>query len=201
VEKNRLIAFGCSFTYGVGLPDCFDKYNGAGPEPSKVGWVQLLADKLNRIAHNKSTPGSSNLEILNNILKFDFEENDIVVVMWSMPNRDVYFRKFPVNKDLQIGPWASDSISKRWIETMDEHDQGVKSWINAHHADLLFKSKNLKYLHIPCFPKAWTPYKPNYITIDNMDMEGLVKIDQGLDAHPGVESNKLTADKIFNLLS
>jgi hypothetical protein len=198
--SNRLIAFGCSFTFGVGLPDCF-KHQGAEKIPSKLGWVQILADKMNLTAHNMSKPGSSNLEILDNILKFKFEESDIVVVMWTMPTRELYLRRFPVKKDLQMGPWNTDSISKRWIESLDDHDQGVKSWINAHHADLVLKQNNVKYLHIPCFPKAWDPHKPDYINIDNMDMTGLIKVDEGLDPHPGIESNKLTADKIFNLLN
>jgi len=200
MEKNRLVAFGCSFTYGSGLPDCFHPVHGQGKHPSKFGWVQLLADKLNLTAHNMSIPGSSNLQILYNILKFDFRENDTVVVMWSLPTRDLYFKKYAFNREFQLGLWKLDRLSKRWIESLDEHDQGVKSWVSMHHADLLLKTKNVKYLHIPSHPKELISHKPKFIEIDNIDLTGLVQVDQGLDPHPGVESNKLTAEKIYNIL-
>jgi hypothetical protein len=201
MEKNRLVAFGCSFTYGSGLPDCFDPVHGQGKYPTKIGWVQLLADKLNLTAHNMGISGASNLQILYNMLKFDFQENDTVVVMWSLTNRDVYFRKETLAPVVQLGAWKSiDVLSKRWLESLDDYDQGVKSWITINHADLLLKSKKVKYLHIPSHPRDLVPYKPDFINIDNIDLGGLIKVDVGLDPHPGVESNKLTAEKIYNIL-
>ena len=200
MEKNRLIAFGCSFTYGSGLPDCFHPVRGQGKHPSKVGWVQLLADKLDLTAHNMSVPGSSNLEILYNLLKFEFKKTDTVVVMWSLPNRDLFFKKYSFKHEFQLGLWKLDKLSTRWINSLDEHDQGIKSWVNMHHADAILKQTGVKYLHIPSHPKELIPHRPKFISIDNLDLEGLIQVDTGLDPHPGVESNKLTAEKIYNIL-
>lgn len=200
MEKNRLIAFGCSFTYGSGLPDCYHPKHGQGKHPSKQGWVALLSEKMNLEACNMAIPGSSNLQILYNILKFNFKSTDTVVVMWSMPNRDLYFKRYHPKKEYQLGLWKNSWLARRWMSTLDEHDLGVKTWIYMHHADLLLKSKNVKYLHIPSHPDEITDHKPKFINIDNIDLSGLVCVDHALDPHPGIESNKLTAEKIYQIL-
>jgi hypothetical protein len=201
MEKNRLVAFGCSFTYGSGLPDCFHPVRRTGRYPSKVGWVQLLADRLNLSAHNMGVPAASNLEILYNVLNFEFKKTDTVVIMWTLPNRDLFFKKYSFKyKFQQLGLWNTDKLSKRWMESLDEHDQGVKSWINMHHADLVLKQAGVNYLHIPSHPRELVAHRPTFINIDNLDLGGLVDVDSGLDPHPGVESNKLTAEKIYNIL-
>ena len=57
---KRLITFGCSNTYGHGLPDCHVPPNEAGPNPSKVAWPQLLADRRGLECVNLGQPGGSN---------------------------------------------------------------------------------------------------------------------------------------------
>ena len=53
---DRLVAFGCSNTYGEGLPDCWVDKNGDpsrtkagfhGPKPSKLAWPRLMANNMN----------------------------------------------------------------------------------------------------------------------------------------------------------
>ena len=73
---QRLITFGCSYAYGTGLEDCknwfFNQFHHL--KPSKLGWAQTLANKLDIELVNKSFPGSSNIEVLYSILKFDFKK-------------------------------------------------------------------------------------------------------------------------------
>ena len=45
---DRLVAFGCSYTYGHGLPDCIMAKGRAGKRPSKFAWPYLLAKKLDK---------------------------------------------------------------------------------------------------------------------------------------------------------
>ena len=83
---NRLVAFGCSHTYGEGLKDCW--VNGkAGKLPSKYAWPQLLADRLKRRCFNKSMEGASNKFIWHKILNTEFTDKDIVVILWTYYNR------------------------------------------------------------------------------------------------------------------
>ena len=98
---QRLITFGCSYAYGTGLEDCknwfFNQFHHL--KPSKLGWAQTLANKLDIELVNKSFPGSSNIEVLYSILKFDFKKDDVAVIMWSHYVRDMLFNnqhKFPL---------------------------------------------------------------------------------------------------------
>lgn len=85
---SRLIAFGCSHTFGVGLPDCYNrKKRISGKYPSKLAWPQILADKLELKCINLGEGGSSNKKILYRILSFDFKQDDTVLVLWSYPIR------------------------------------------------------------------------------------------------------------------
>jgi hypothetical protein len=88
---NRLIVFGCSYTYGHGLQDCIAS-NGSAPGlyPSKFAWPQLVANVANLECINQSDPGSSNQQILWQIERFDFEVNDTVIIHWSFCNRAMY---------------------------------------------------------------------------------------------------------------
>ena len=74
----RLVAFGCSHTYGEGLEDCWNwETRKAGPVASKFAWPQILANLLKRECVNLGRRGASNKEILHNIQMFDFEKDDI----------------------------------------------------------------------------------------------------------------------------
>jgi hypothetical protein len=46
----RIIAFGCSYTYGHGLPDCLDDDKiTQGPTHSNLAYPSILAEKLFRL--------------------------------------------------------------------------------------------------------------------------------------------------------
>lgn len=99
---GNLVVFGDSFTYGHGLPDCHIDPFFPGPLPSKMGWPNLLANKLNLSnTVNLSTPGASNRYILHKVGSYDqYEKNDIVLVQFSFCNRDSYFNKSNILKNL-----------------------------------------------------------------------------------------------------
>jgi hypothetical protein len=69
---SRLVAFGCSYTYGKDLE-----------KPNQDSWPSVLAGLLNLECVNQSIVGAGNLEILWNILNFDFQDDDQVFIMWS----------------------------------------------------------------------------------------------------------------------
>ena len=208
---NRLITFGCSYTYGIGLPDCWkDPCN-----QSKMGWPNLVSDKLNVELINISASGASNFEILHNIINFDFLDSDIVVIMWTHYARDILFKSWIKTDPLvRLGPWTTGvgswfrqlidthvAVGKDWIENMNEETFALKSWAYIHHADLYLKSKNIRYIHFPAAPNELLTYPVNY-KIDNLHLCGIVRIDLGRDKlHPGVESNKHTADLIYKKLN
>lgn len=197
----RLIAFGCSFTYGQSMPDCFKGKDIHIPadEPSKFAWPAVLSNMLGVECVNQSKCGASNLEILYRILDFKFKKDDIVVIMWSMPDRDLFFRQIwgPFR---QLGVWMSDRLAKKWITSVDEYDYIQRAWIYMHHADLYLKTLNIQYIHYPAHVPKIESLLSNII-IDNLHLNGQVVCDYALDGiHSGIESHKQTAIIIFNIL-
>ena len=73
---SRLVAFGCSYTYGYGLSDCHIEPNKPGPNPSKLAWPSLLANMLDLEVVNCSNIGASNIHILWRLINFDFKNDD-----------------------------------------------------------------------------------------------------------------------------
>ena len=73
---SRLITFGCSNTYGQGLVD-----------REKNVWGACVSRALNRQHVNMGVPGSSNKYIAYNITKFEFLKEDLVLILWTFPER------------------------------------------------------------------------------------------------------------------
>ena len=203
---GRLITFGCSYTYGTGLPDCknwmFDKLHNL--KPSEMGWASLLADKLDLELINESFPGSSNTEIMYNVLKHKYKQDDVVVIMWTHYVRDMLFNsvhKYPFFRD-RLGPWAKTHKERLWAEYLSEKDYAMKSWFHIHHADLHLQKQGVKYIHYPATPKELNKYKLEYVDINNYYSDGFEYVDKADDElHPGVESNKILADKMYRILN
>ena len=202
----RLITFGCSCAFGQGLADCLntDFLDIHSSSPSQLGWPSQVGQKLGVPVINKSWPAASNMEILYNILEFDYQEGDIVVIMWSNYLRDVYFTslfKFPFFRR-RLGVWKKTALARKWIDNMSEQDYIKKSWIYIHHAGLHLKNKNIKYIHYPAYPKELDKHKLPFLDIENYYSDGAVYNDIALDgSHPGPESHKLMAERIFNIIN
>ena len=102
----RLVAFGCSQTYGHGLPDCEDP-NLNNTKPSQFAWPALI-DK-NSI--NLSVPGGSNKLAVYKALKFDWQADDIAVFAWTYINRSAVVGE----KIINLGTWSSvDKNVQTW---------------------------------------------------------------------------------------
>ena len=203
---QRLITFGCSYTYGTGLEDCknwfFNQFHHL--KPSKLGWAQTLANKLEMELVNKSFPGSSNMEILYTILKFDFKKDDTVIIMWSHFVRDMLFNnqhKFPLFRD-RLGPWNKTHQERKWVEFLDEKDYAMKSWFNIQHADLHLNKLGVRYIHYPATPNELERHKIDFINVSNWHNDGITIYDKATDdMHPGQESNNAVAEKMYRILN
>lgn len=205
----RLITFGCSFTYGQGLPGCKlgNNYSKISNSPSELAWPALLGNLLKLETINKGIPGASNLEILYQILNFKFNKDDIIVIMWSLSDRDLFFisNKNKFKPYRQLGLWLTNKTGFvfKWLQNFNVVDQIVKSWIYMNHADLYLSSNNLKYIHFPAKPSELLEYKPSFIdNIKNLYLNGQSYIDTcENDPHPGPRSHELTANTIYKILN
>lgn len=95
---RRLVAFGCSYTYGHSLEDCFQPPNLAGPLPSKMAWPNTLASHLGiETVVNNGVCGASNKKIWKSVMDFEFEPEDFVIINWSFIARNIFFDENPHN--------------------------------------------------------------------------------------------------------
>lgn len=196
--QKRLITFGCSYTYGHGLDDCFVPPIHAGKSPSKLAWPSLVSNSMNFELVNNSQCGSSNLEILFRILQFNFISTDQIIIMWSFPDRDMVFRNGSI---LQI-IWQDKSIFKHWSEVHTEEDMAIRTWFYIQHSSLFLQSKNLKYYNIFANYNYLKNYRPNFMEIDFLDYDMSEKLDYALDnKHPGPITHKRLAERIMKKLS
>jgi hypothetical protein len=133
-------------TYGAGLSDCFIPPDRPGPFPSKKAWPFLIADALGIECVNQARTGSSNKEIWNNIVSFDFQKDDMVFVMWSYPERSCVLDPGK-DKSQQIGPWSEDQelFYKRFYS---KYDADAMSKLFVSHADMFLANKGIRVFNL-----------------------------------------------------
>ena len=153
---SRLIAFGCSFTYGHGLEDCIVFPHDPGPVASKTAWPNSLGKllKVDEII-NQSLPGASNKLIWKTIVDFNFKQDDLVFINWTDFNRHCFFRN-NIEKatgagfydDLHIGSWIKDKSSKSYYKYLySELDSTLEFLNRADHSKRYLDSLNIKNFH------------------------------------------------------
>lgn len=124
---NKLIAYGCSHTYGWGLSEDERYWNWEDKETgrAKPGYASpyafpsILAEKLGLECDNKAIPGGSCKEIMLNILETDFSSTDTVLVAWTMAARHCLVRN-EIPRITRIGPWSArqedtGNLVNRWF--------------------------------------------------------------------------------------
>lgn len=196
--KNKLVTFGCSFTFGHGLSDCHVSPDYPGPTPSIYAWPSIVSNSLNNRLDNISRCGASNLEILYKILNYNFNNNDLVVVMWSKPDRDLIFKDQSM---IPLGVWDTDTLTKDWLNVHSEEDLATRSWLYIHHASLYFKEKQIKHYNIFAHLHFLKKHKPSFLNIDYLEIEMGEGIDKALDGkHPGPKTHKMIADQLLTAI-
>lgn len=139
---KRLVAFGCSLTYGHGLADCYLPNGREGPNPSVQAWPFLVARHYGIAIDNQGISGGSNKEIFNTLRKYDFQKGDCVIVLWSYINRSCTIYPDYVDK---YGPWIHSTRSKNWIKhVFNDHDSTIECLNYDEHARLYLNSKKIK---------------------------------------------------------
>lgn len=143
---TRLVAFGCSYTYGHSLEDCHIPPNLQGHYPSKTAWPNKLAEHLGiSEVVNNGICGASNKSIWKNVVEFDFIENDIVVINWTFLTRHSFFNVNP-DEDLFILP---RDLSYKWFyeNLYSNYDSILELLCRADHAKRYLDSRNIRNFH------------------------------------------------------
>ena len=211
---NKLFAFGCSHTYGHGLPDCIEQNNAPGPNPSKLGWVQKTGDLLDKEVINKGECGSSNKEILWNLIQhIDLidPEHDTLIIQWSYFERTMIIKHDPKRADefyaYKLAPWAKHNDNKIYYKYLHSQiDDICSTALYINHAYMLTKHYNFKKVVMSAPPDSSGTTKFYRKKFKELLLPGLdlieknvtdLEIDRASDGtHAGVKTNQLYAEKL-----
>lgn len=199
---SRLITFGCSYTYGHGLQDCHIEPNIYGPSYSRLAWPSLLSNMLGVELVNCGKPGVSNLYILWNLLNFDFQENDLCVIMWTHYGRHPFTN---LKYDSSIIDWDDfDSSVIKKLPALDAENIIIKNHMSMHHAYTHLLSKNIQQYFVIGSSDGLL-YKQPKLKIPSLDYEITInkfQVDKALDnMHPGPQTHLAIAKELFNKIN
>jgi len=211
---GRLIAFGCSNTYGEHLPDNHSlPYN---THPSKYAWPSVLAKKLGRESVNMGEGGASNKKICFNIHNFNFEEEDLVVILWTYHNRSCILHEDPerivrlIHTDISqkhspLPLGVPQKVTKLYYKLFEnEYDSWYDQYCRVNLAKNYLDSLNIKNNSFLTSDYQQTNLKEprwNTVYLETLDMPSLCLADRALDdLHPGIKSHEAIAAKILKYM-
>ena len=205
---NRLIAFGCSHTFGHGLSDCWiEKEKTHGVYPSKYAWPTILARHMNRFPVNMGICGAAANQISNNIVRYNYRKNDIVVVLWTHTNRhSVVYQNGSAS---QMSAYAAtlNKKSKIWLKNFyDEYDSLINYASSIITAQKFLEKNNIPSMHfiVEDIQSDVEKYKVNkFFELIDLDNNGIFFYDNPIrdvaldNAHLGPETHKWFAQEIY----
>ena len=198
---SRLVAFGCSFTFGDSLEDTLDN-----TRPSKLAWPNLVANKMNLDCDNQAVCGLSNLGIVDKIINYKFDETDIVLVMWTFFERDLLWQDDGTSYNLTWNLSNSELVDS-WATTHTVRDRRIRAWYNMHHVYHYLKALGLRFYFLHTSQeKGFLSIKPtwaeniNFLPTKFTDF--MNRFPKALDnSHPGSKSHEFLASFVFQYIN
>ena len=194
---SRIIAFGCSFTYGDGLQDCWSVEGYPGKTHSKLSWPNKLGLLLNIPVINAAASGASNKQIWNTVVNFKLQKNDIVIILWSHFERHCIIHKDNITK---FSVWNNDKISKQYFKIVyDFFDLKNDFHLYSNHSKFYLDKLKIKNYHLSSSNKllykmpAWNSVAFLPIYMETIMSEFPTALD---NAHPGEKAHMHFAEKL-----
>ena len=194
---KRLVAFGCSLTYGQYLDDRHTQ-----------SWPAQLGKKLGIDVENISWPGDSNKAILYNILNFDFKSGDVCVVLWTNPYRWTLFNDGTKEDEvIRLGAWQDTPRALAFVEHFwDEHDMTLDMLEKSSHVQLRLDKLNVPVYHtVSSFAFGHTVPEQKWSCANWLDIDFQVIRDNHTPAsdgkHPGPLAYKEFSDILFEKIN
>ena len=212
----RLITFGCSLTFGTGLPDLWTKkkfkrvINNQLVRASKYAWPAQLGKILGAVeVLNFSWPGASNKEITHQVHTFlenyKIHSDDIIIVNWSHTDRSCLF-EIQDDKSIFLNRWVPSSKEKKAMmffrHLHNEYDMLYDLHTRINYVNLLFNRLGVKNFHAYSNDKHRSTYKFSWFKVPMLlSCMGIVRklYPLGLDdSHPGEEAHNVYARVLYN---
>lgn len=209
----RIIAFGCSYTYGQWLSST--ELRGKKDCPNVLSYPSIIAKKLNCPVDNLAEPGSSNKQIWFRIITYKFKPGDIALVHWTHTER--FCSIDDKSKIKRFGPWLNTDqdvmayykhvwlnfdtcldSNLRLINGMEHLDRkGIKNFhmrLNSINVDTQLKADNILKMTDRGLGKIL-----NFNLFSTDIMPDHIKNDKALDdKHPGSLVHQWFADQLIN---
>jgi hypothetical protein len=203
-KYKRLVVLGCSHTVGQWLPgwrDWWTTENGNlhfHQTYSEHSWPNVLAKKLGiKEVYNLASGGNSNHEIMCRTLGFEFRSDDLCVICWSYAGREcIYQEAGGIARTMDLLDKLKDT---RFYEVHSQFDLEMKSREYVHQTKMHLDNIGIKYRMCKVEDwNSWTAFWPFY---DDHAFMKFDIIDFALDNnHPGVESHRSLAEKLYDTL-
>jgi len=131
---NRLVTFGCSHTEGVELDN-----------PEKECWPAQLASALKIPLVNHGLGGASNRLIQYSVVGFEFNKDDIVIILWTYPDRYHFFNNEEVFSDyIRINIWTDNEINKFWFKNLSsDNNENFSNRTIVNQVNLFLQNKGI----------------------------------------------------------
>ena len=201
---SRLIAFGCSNTFGLSLDG-----TKITDSPAKRAWPALVG------AINYGVCGASNKQIMLNILEKNFKPKDIVVILWTYTKTRTLLYTETEKHQLLIHKHKMftehmDSQTKqaaeawyKWNVLRSQRDAMIDEYTYIKTANLHLQQQNIKVINLHC-DDSYDQYKSPgkiptnlYTKLHNVE-NLLVKNDRADDGlHPGPNAHKLLSEFVW----
>ena len=200
---ERLITFGCSHTYGHGLPDCIglEKWS-PGPSPSKLGWVAQLAEALELPYSNYAEPGASVKEVALRFLDQPIKENSLVVILWPFYPRtcfiqlegdEIDYEQFLINADnIRFTNYYSNFYSE--LDALHTNNLYIKM-VNS-----ICKLKNCTVVNAFSSHEEYDFYNTRYEFVPEVGFHGLFIHGTTEDGHLSLEGNRIYKDILLEYI-
>lgn len=200
MKPDRIIAYGCSVTHGMGLPDQPDDPEETKMSPSIHAWPALVGEYLGVPVENRGIPGASNKYIAHRMVQEvdAILPNTLVLVMWSFYHRYTTLTSPEISPEPNTIAWWNNDLprSKMYLENFS-HDY------DGEHSDLMIiqavnsvyelnevKVVNLSVQQPTNFPHTWFSYPPEFVFSEEHCYE------KTWLRHPGVKANKVFARRL-----
>lgn len=191
----RLVAFGCSNTYGFALPQ--DYTAGKLPAPSKHAWPTVLANKLGVECVNKGLPGQSNKLISHVMSNTHLYPTDIVVILWTYMDRwsvieDPKYNEHNPMFHFSIASFEKNKRSRMYYKHIyNKTDHMIDTHYRIDYANLYLNNKGIKHYQTSCTSIE----HPALIDIKFRELQHIDHADD--DLHPGIKAHKAIADTLY----
>ena len=186
---SRLITLGCSHTICEGLEN-----------PSDDSWPSILSNKFNKELINLAEAGGSNRTIQHNIYKFEFKKDDVVIILWTYPDRYHFFKDKNTHTGL-INSWGTDRSETWFREFHTNYNEKFDNQTIVNQVNLFLKNKSIKFYNLLVSSEFDYYFDITDSDIINIDFtkKYLEKYPRGIDGwHMGVEGNYNFGMDIYN---